>query len=719
MKKILSAIVLAFVISQGAFAQDTYDPHHTMLALNMAIVSVNRILTTQDRIVLEWEYENIINRLAIGNIESDSELKELYDELLGFINGKRLRKEDMRRLNESYKRREQEAYYRSMSKGFENLKAPEENPSRKTLWGWIGNLFVSGVSSVGTGYYDYQASKEQIHREISEGSWQLKKEELEACNRLQTTLLNSSWSLLSKYHLPNDYRLTQENVGEFLAIMEETEPSKRLGRLKFIERKFRVYPPYWFFRAKSAMEAGNASECRKSFTKFNEVWRPVLNYDPYKLEAAKYEIRELAKKGVPSGENAERIRELVEIVRDYATPSDWGSNLFAGIVYFALGDVEEAITCVEYGNVNSGREAEISGVILAQMKRGRIDVASLPEELRGLFEKNEAKVEQIPQKQEHIITTDALVGACIYRFDDVFMVGIRNAMRAEMSRLGGELEIVDSQNRQPLQNDQVDAYISKGANALIVNLVDRSAAKFIMDKAKFEDLPIVFVNREPYPEVLKSYSKAWYVGAKAEEAGIVQGKIIADYFKEHPEADKNHDGKMQYIMLRGENGHQDTVLRTEYSKLAMNAYGIKCEELGRESANWDRIQARSKMQIFIRRFGFNRIEAVIANNDDMALGAIDVLQNNGWNKGNPSKYIPVVGIDATAPALEAMSKGEMLGTVLNDATNQGYAAVRVAVVAADEKPVTEESIGYKITEGKYIWIPYRPVTQENYRMFFE
>ena len=66
-----------------------------------------------------------------------------------------------------------------------------------------------------------------------------------------------------------------------------------------------------------------------------------------------------------------------------------------------------------------------------------------------------------------------------------------------------------------------------------------------------------------------------------------------------------------------------------------------------------------------------------------------------------------------------MSKGEMLGTVLNDADNQGFAAVKVAVVAADEKPVTDETIGYKITDGKYIWIPYRPVTVDNYKEFMK
>ena len=311
--------------------------------------------------------------------------------------------------------------------------------------------------------------------------------------------------------------------------------------------------------------------------------------------------------------------------------------------------------------------------------------------------------------------TDALVGACIYKFDDTFMTGVRNAMRAEMDRQGGELEIVDSQNRQPMQNDQVDAYISKGANALIVNPVDRTAAQPLMEKAKADALPIVFVNREPYEEVMKGYDKIWYVGAKAEESGTQSGELIVEYFKSHPEADKNKDGKIQYIMIRGEQGHQDAVLRTEYSTKAMKDAGFEIVELGSDTANWDKVQATDKMKGFISAVGVDNIEAVLANNDDMALGAIEALKAEGYNTGDAAKYIPVVGVDATAPALEAMKDGSMLGTVLNDADNQGIAAVRVAVVAADGKDVTEESIGYKITDGKYIWIPYRKVTTENYK----
>ncbi len=82
------------------FADDEYDPQHTMLALNMAIVSINRILTTQDRIVLEQEYQDIINNLSLGNIESDYKLTALYTEMMSYISSKRLRDEEAKRFNE-------------------------------------------------------------------------------------------------------------------------------------------------------------------------------------------------------------------------------------------------------------------------------------------------------------------------------------------------------------------------------------------------------------------------------------------------------------------------------------------------------------------------------------------------------------------------------------------------------------------------------------------
>ena len=317
--------------------------------------------------------------------------------------------------------------------------------------------------------------------------------------------------------------------------------------------------------------------------------------------------------------------------------------------------------------------------------------------------------------------SDVLIGSCIYKFDDTFMTGVRNNMEQAATTLGAEIELVDSQNRQPMQNDQVDTFITKGVNALIINPVDRSAAGPLADKAKAADLPIIFVNREPDRKILDSWEKAYYVGAKAEESGTIGGQLIAEYFKAHPEADKNGDGKLQYILIKGEQGHQDATLRSEYCVKAMKDAGLDIVEVGSDNANWDKVQGHDKMKNFITSLGIDGIEAVLANNDDMALGAVEALKSEGYNLGtdgkDPSKFIPVVGVDATAPALQAIAKGQMLGTSLNDAKNQGTAAVRIAVKAANGEEVTSESIGYTLTDGKYVWIPYVRVTQENYKDF--
>ena len=153
----------------------------------------------------------------------------------------------------------------------------------------------------------------------------------------------------------------------------------------------------------------------------------------------------------------------------------------------------------------------------------------------------------------------------------------------------------------------------------------------------------------------------------------------------------------------------------------MKDAGLDIVEVGADNANWDKVQGHDKMKNFITSLGIDGIEAVLANNDDMALGAVEALKSEGYNLGtdgkDPSKFIPVVGVDATAPALQAISKGQMLGTSLNDAVNQGTAAVRIANQVASGGEVTEQSIGYKITDGKYVWIPYVRVTQENYKDF--
>jgi len=301
------------------------------------------------------------------------------------------------------------------------------------------------------------------------------------------------------------------------------------------------------------------------------------------------------------------------------------------------------------------------------------------------------------------------VGCAIYKFDDTFMTGVRNAI-TEASKDKAQVDIVDSQNDQPTQNDKIDMFITKKVKSLAINPVDRTAAGVIIDKAKKANIPVVFFNREPLPEDMQKWDKVYYVGARAEESGTISGQLVVDYWKAHPEADKNGDGVLQYIMLKGEPGHQDAELRTQYSVKAIEDAGIKVEKLAEDTAMWDRVKGQEKMAAFLASHG-DKIEVVLANNDDMALGAIEALKAAGYFTGG--KYMPVVGVDATAPALKALEDGTLLGTVLNDAKNQGKATFMLAYVLAQGQTPNKDNTGYEIPDGKYVWVPYKKITKEN------
>jgi len=311
------------------------------------------------------------------------------------------------------------------------------------------------------------------------------------------------------------------------------------------------------------------------------------------------------------------------------------------------------------------------------------------------------------------------IGVAIYKFDDTFMSYVRNQIQtAAQGKI--ELSVQDSQYDQPKQNDQVDQFLVEGDTALAINMVDPSAVSVIIDKCKAKNVPLVLFNREPVAADMATWDKVYYVGAKAQQSGTYQGEIAADYWKSHPEADLNKDGVMQYVMLMGDPSNTDAKYRTEYSIKAVEAAGIKTQKLAEDTAMWDRVKGQEKMAAFLTA-NAGKIEMVFANNDDMGLGAIEALKAAGYFSNG--KYMPVVSVDATAPALDALAQGTLLGTVLNDAVKQGQATFDLAYALAtgaeaktDVAPLADAD-GTVDPAGKYIWVPYVKVTKDNYTDF--
>lgn len=299
------------------------------------------------------------------------------------------------------------------------------------------------------------------------------------------------------------------------------------------------------------------------------------------------------------------------------------------------------------------------------------------------------------------------IGVTIYKFDDNFMSFVRRAIETAATDKA-ELILNDSQNAQATQNDQVDVMISKGVKSLAINLVDPQAAQTIIDKAKAADLPVVFFNKEPDAAVLASYEKAWYVGTKSEEAGIIQGQMIADMWKANPSWDRNGDGVMSYVLLKGEPGHPDAEARTTFAIQTAEENGVKVQELELQTGMWDAVKGKELMDAWLAKHG-DAIEFVVANNDGMALGAIESLKGNGYFQGD--KFMPVVGVDAIPDALQQIKDGFMVGTVLNDAKNQGKAAFDLAFNAAQGKDVLDGTSWTLV--DKAVRVAYVAVTKDN------
>lgn len=306
---------------------------------------------------------------------------------------------------------------------------------------------------------------------------------------------------------------------------------------------------------------------------------------------------------------------------------------------------------------------------------------------------------------------DNRIGVTIYKYDDNFMALMRKEIDKEAKQLKGiELLMNDSQNAQSIQNDQVDVLISKGVKALAINLVDPSAAPTIIGKAKPDNIPVVFFNKDPGEKAIGSYDNAYYVGTDPKESGIIQGDLIAKQWKANPAFDLNKDGKIQFVLLKGEPGHPDAEARTKYVIEQLNAQGIHTEQLFMDTGMWDAAMAKDKADAWLSSSRANDIEVIISNNDGMALGALEATKAHG-------KKLPIFGVDALPEALQLIKKGELAGTVLNDGVNQGKAVVQLSNNLVQGKVATEGT-DWKL-ENRVVRIPYVGVDKDNLADFLK
>ena len=278
------------------------------------------------------------------------------------------------------------------------------------------------------------------------------------------------------------------------------------------------------------------------------------------------------------------------------------------------------------------------------------------------------------------------IGVAVYKGEDTYLSNMTQAMQESVDLCCAEtgdriqISLSDAQESQNTQNEQIDRFLSLGYDVLCVNLVDRTDAARVVDKAREAGVPLVFFNREPVQEDIDAWDQVYYVGSDARQSAQLQAQIVLDLWESDPDGlDRNGDGVLQYMMLEGESRHQDAVIRTEVSVQTLREAGVPLERVESGIANWDRNQAAALAESALVQHP--EIELILCNNDDMALGAADAVARLGLDFAN------IVGIDGTPQGVEAVDQGRLLGTVVMDYPAHGEALFRLArALALGEDP---------------------------------
>lgn len=264
------------------------------------------------------------------------------------------------------------------------------------------------------------------------------------------------------------------------------------------------------------------------------------------------------------------------------------------------------------------------------------------------------------------------IGISIYRYDDTFMKLYRSELKQYLEETyQAEVIMRNAGGDQEEQNRQVDQLISDGCEGIIVNPVEVSAGGGLADTCSQAGVPLVFINREPQEPERKRWEEnrmaVSSIGTDSRQAGTYQGQIILETADK---GDLNGDGVVSYIMIMGEEGNEDSLYRTEYSIKALEDGGMKTEQLFSGHGDWNKDKGKKLAETALVSYG-SRIEVIFCNNDAMANGALEAVEESGLV---PGKDILLVGVDALQDTVGYIKEGKITGTVLNDHEGQSRAA---------------------------------------------
>lgn len=283
------------------------------------------------------------------------------------------------------------------------------------------------------------------------------------------------------------------------------------------------------------------------------------------------------------------------------------------------------------------------------------------------------------------------IGVSMAKFDDNFLTVLRNGIQAQADAAGLSVQIEDAQDDVAKQLDQINNFIASGVDAIIVNPVDTSATQAMSDAAVAANIPLVYVNRQPINLDTLPDNQA-FVASNEVDSGTLETIQLCDNWAAEGKTEVN-----VYVM-QGQLSNQAAVQRTQdiYDVIEAGKCKVKVNVIDQQTANWSRDEAQNLMTNWLSTG--TAFDGVIANNDEMAIGAIQAMKAAGIDMAT----VQVGGVDATQDALAAMQAGDLDVTVFQNAAAQGGGALDAATKLAAGEAVDQT-----------VWVAFELVTPAN------
>ncbi len=295
-------------------------------SLNLIAVSLTYIMNYNDKVVLDQEYNTIINNLNLGNIP-DADIITLLQELMDLLTNSKIQDHEREYLLNSFdKNIQSELKNRVKSRVFDTnlITSP-----------YTGIL--TAVLSTGSFYFNYRSQMDTYVKQKEEGKWAIDSKTMQGLNSFYKKLLKYSWELMRKYNLPDEWRLDEKQISVYTAILKEPDLARRYRKLERIEKSFQKFPPYWYYRGQAAQEIGKNGDAAHCFNQFQQIHQGILRRDPYAASVAMCKTMLKTEQIDPA-----KLKKDLNLILANSEDADWGNILFVALQYARMGDADAA-----------------------------------------------------------------------------------------------------------------------------------------------------------------------------------------------------------------------------------------------------------------------------------------------------------------------------------------------------------------------------------------